>query len=116
MLVIHYVVEDKSLSSISIRLYTYQHAFVCIAANPWNPTDLVTATQIIALREQKLDIEKPSLRFPSWHRAYMSADPETNCGASQPRSNQGQFEVFSADFILDESMMQGWWIECNFSA
>lgn len=114
-------------------LYTYKNAFLSISPNQWSPNDVSSETQITVKRDVRLELTgdewknhvgaSSSSSSSSWPAVYAQcqtavADIINNAiqqGKLQPRlNNQRQFEVFSADFMLD-TFGKLWIIEFNFT-
>ena len=103
-------------------LFTYRHPYLSIATNPWNPTDTCRDTQVTILREFHLLYGRQCYVWSGWPAAYEPCQHIISSVVSRaveqrkllPRPNQKQFEVFSADFMVDESGC-AWLLEFNFT-
>ena len=103
-------------------LYTHQEPFLSISSQPWSPTDTSWGTQVTILRDLQLKHGQPCSVWSGWPSAYEScrqviAKVVGRAVAQKrllPRPNQKQFEIFSADFIMDTSG-RAWLIEFNFT-
>lgn len=85
------------------NLYTFKDGYLSISPNPWSPTDLSKDTQVTIIRTE---------RIGSW-KAWPDAYPKSKAvvvevieraitqGKLEGRLGKTQFEIFSADFIVD---------------
>ena len=124
--------STNNLGGIVWDLYTHRDPFLSIAPQPWNSTDVRLDTQVTILRELQLrhdELDNTNSVWSGWPRAYNSccAILKTVVGRAveqgklqsrrrldpQP-SHQQQFELFSADFMMDESG-RVWLLEFNFT-
>lgn len=97
-------------------LYTYQDGYLSISPNPWSPTDISKETQVTIIRSGRSGTWEP------WAESY----PKCKEGVKQlmkkaidgrrlePRPGKRQFEIFSADFLIDTSG-KAWFFEFNMS-
>ena len=103
-------------------LFTHRHPFLSIAVHPWSPTDTSRETQVTILRDLQLKHGMPCDVWSAWPAAYESCQHIMTKVVSRavdqrkllPRPNQKQFELFSADFMIDESG-RAWLLEFNFT-
>jgi hypothetical protein len=108
------------------QLYTYKQAFLSISPNPWSPNDTCSETQITVKRIQKLrhgeTVDGWKNHASAWPAAYETCQDAVveivgraiRQGKLQKRPGKKQFEIFSADFMLDTSGRL-WIIEFNFT-
>lgn len=122
----HIKLYNLLTSNEAWKLYTYRDGFWSKSANPWCVDDLSPSTQVTVLRTHRLcmDDKEP----PHWPEMGLWSDIYQKCqtsveavianaissGKLQTRTDQKQFEIFSADFMLDSSK-QVWLIEFNFT-
>lgn len=105
----------------SWRLHTYQEAFLCLSPVPWSRTDLSPTTQITILRHKRLRPGIAVEEWTGWPNAYASIQQILSSivyravaqGKLKGRSGKQQFEIFSADFMVD-TLGKAWFIETNF--
>jgi len=107
-------------------LYTYKDAFLSVSPNQWSPNDVSKETQITVKRNKRLKfgqaVEGWQTHESVWPAAYDKCKEAVTVivgnaiaqGKLQTRPNKKQFEIFSADFMLDTSGKL-WIIEFNFS-
>ena len=108
--------------SATWELFTHRHPFLSIAPHPWSPTDTRSSTQVTILRDLQLKHGEHCNIWSGWPAAYDSCQQimATVVGRAVeqrkllPRPNQKQFELFSADFMIDESG-RAWLLEFNFT-
>eukprot|EP00927_Polykrikos_kofoidii_P036351 TRINITY_DN30690_c0_g1_i1.p1 TRINITY_DN30690_c0_g1~~TRINITY_DN30690_c0_g1_i1.p1 ORF type:complete len:581 (+),score=101.76 TRINITY_DN30690_c0_g1_i1:57-1745(+) len=101
------------------NLYTYTDGYLCISPNTWNPDDISAETQVTIIRDIRLSEVKC---WNAWPEAYPRCkacvvdvmQKAVQSGKLQHRPGQKQFEVFSADFIIDTSG-RPWLFEFNMS-
>jgi nicotinamidase-related amidase len=108
------------------KLYTYKDAFLSTSPNQWSPDDISSDTQITVKRNKRLEYGKPVEEWTNhacvWPAAYEKCkhavadivERAIQHHKLQVRPAKKQFEVFSADFMLDTSGKL-WIIEFNFS-
>ncbi|KAI2489403.1 hypothetical protein MHU86_25188 [Fragilaria crotonensis] len=103
-------------------LFTHRHPFLSIAPHPWSPTDTSRDTQVTILRDLQLKHREHCDVWSGWPTAYESCQQIMVAVVGRaveqrkllPRPNQKQFELFSADFMIDESG-RAWLLEFNFT-
>jgi len=98
------------------HLYTYQDGYLSISPNKWTPEDLSKDTQVTIIRSERITDWKP------WPTAYPKCKAgvvkiikkAVGDGKLEGRLGKRQFEIFSADFMVDT---QGdvWFFEFNMS-
>ena len=110
------ICENKTWS-----LYCYQDSFLSESPNIWSHSDLSPETQITVRRDKMLrfGVDDKAETLPWSFDACQSAVARVVRDAIRKRRlldrpNQKQFELFSADFMLDTSGRL-WLIEFNFS-
>lgn len=98
------------------RLYTFKDGYLSISPNPWSPKDLSKETQVTIIRTERIG------NWEHWNRAY----PKCKAGVAEVvrrgveqgklegRINKRQFEILSADFIVD-TRGDVWLFEFNMS-
>ena len=117
--------SDNTVSNIW-KLYTYPEAFLSTSPNPWSCHDVSVETQITTKRHERLVVGQASDTWSGWtpelYQTFQSqmatvVQAALAQGKLQSRKNhnqpQPQFELFSADFMLDTDL-KSWLIECNF--
>jgi len=105
----------------SWTLHTYQEAFLCMSPVKWSLDDLSPTTQITILRHKRLRPGKVSDDWVGWPHAYSAVKENiakivgnaVALGKLKGRPGKKQFEIFSADFMVDTAG-KAWFIECNF--
>ena len=110
----------------SWTLYTCKDCYLSVASERWSPTDVSREAQITTLRSKRLNLDgcDPDHHFKAWPGAYgrcqsLIADivgRAIDQGRLRGRKDKAQqsFEIFSADFMLDE-FDKLWCIEFNFT-
>merc|ERR1719382_953793 len=98
------------------HLYTLQDGYLSISPNVWKPEDLSKETQVTIIRSERISGWKP------WPHAYPKCrdnvakvmNRAVSDGKLEGRPGKRQFEIFSADFMVD---MHGdvWFFEFNMS-
>jgi len=112
---------DGAAETPSWTLHTYQEAFLCLSPVPWSRTDLSPTTQITILRHKRLRPATPAEEWTGWPHAYTSIQQILSSiveravaqGKLRGRPGKKQFEIFSADFMVD-TVGKAWFIEANF--
>ena len=117
--------QDNTVSNIW-KLYTYPEAFLSTSPNPWSCQDVSVDTQITTKRHERLVVGQASDTWSGWtpeiyqrFQSQMATVVQVALAERklQSRRNhnqpQRQFELFSADFLLDTDL-KSWLIECNF--
>merc|ERR1719414_1742763 len=98
------------------NLYTFQDGYLSISPNPWRPEDLSKETQVTIIRTERIAGWKP------WTAAYPQCKASVakvistavGKGKLEGRLGKKQFEIFSADFIVD-THGDVWLFEFNMS-
>ena len=108
------------------HLYTYKEAFLSMSPNQWSPNDISSETQITVKRSKRLrpgeTVEGWEQHPNAWPAAYEMCKKAVaeivgkaiEQNKLQTRPSKRQFEIFSADFMLDNSGRL-WLIEFNFT-
>jgi nicotinamidase-related amidase len=105
----------------SWTLHVYKDAFLCPSPVKWSSHDLSPTTQITILRSVRLKVGEEAKEWTGWPDAYEScktiiakvAGRAIAQGKLQGRPGKKQFEIFSADFMIDRAG-KSWLIEFNF--
>ena len=113
--------EDDG-TGVSWTLYTCKDCYLSVAPKVWSPTDVSHEAQITTLRNKRLKPGHAADNFKAWPGVYgkcqtLIADivgRAIDQGRLRGREGKAQYEIFSADFILDESEKL-WCIEFNFT-
>ena len=113
---------DDGTGSVSWTLYTCKDCYLSVASKVWSPTDVSHDAQITTLRNKRLKPGHAADNFKAWPGVYgkcqsLIADivgRAIDQGRLRGREEKAQYEIFSADFILDESEKL-WCIEFNFT-
>ncbi|CAE7435849.1 unnamed protein product [Symbiodinium sp. CCMP2592] len=98
------------------HLYTFQDGYLSISPNKWSPTDLSKDTQVTIIRTERIG------GWKAWADAYPKCkavvaeviERAVALGKLEGRLNKVQFEIFSADFIVD-TRGDVWLFEFNMS-
>jgi len=88
---------------VTWRLYTYKDGYLSISPNAWSPDDLSKETQVTIIRTEKIS------GWEAWPEAYpkckASVTKVMECavhsGKLEGRLGKSQFEILSADYIVD---------------
>jgi len=107
---------------VSWTLYTCKDGYLSVASKRWSPTDNSHEAQITSLRNKRLKAGCVPDNFKAWPDVYgrcraLIADivgRAIDRGRLRGRKDKAQYEIFSADFILDE-FDKLWCIEFNFT-
>jgi len=106
---------------VTWQLFTYKEAFLSISPNKWDPNDLSADTQVTILRHPV-----PVSQTKGWKQHWPDAYTKCKAGTANivrksvvegklvGRLGQKQFEVFSADWMMD-SHGKAWLFEFNMS-
>lgn len=97
------------------RIYTYRDGYLCYSPMKWSAEDTSTETQVTIVRNKRLS----DAQWSAWPEAYPKfqgavvemVGNAVRAGKLQER-NKHQFEIFSADFMLDASG-RAWFLEFN---
>jgi len=98
------------------HLYTFKDGYLSISPNPWNPEDISKETQVTIIRSERIGDWKvwPDV-YPKCKAAVAKV---MNCavtsGKLEGRLGKRQFEILSADFIVNTSG-DVWLFEFNMS-
>lgn len=118
------------------QLRMYPEAFLSVSPNKWSPNDLSAETQITIKRTTRLYKDRGCPQWEGWPSSYSlvknvvcevvkravvqgklkSRNQDAKEDATAPTTTTTtarQFEIFSADVIVDTSA-KAWLIECNF--
>ncbi|CAE7482492.1 unnamed protein product [Symbiodinium pilosum] len=98
------------------HLYTFKDGYLSISPNKWSPTDLSKDTQVTIIRTERIG------GWKAWPEAYPKCkavvaeviERAVTQGKLEGRLNKVQFEIFSADFIVD-TRGDVWLFEFNMS-
>ncbi|CAJ1427595.1 unnamed protein product [Effrenium voratum] len=98
------------------NLYTFKEGYLSISPNKWSPTDLSKDTQVTIIRSERIGTWK------AWADAYPKCkavvaeviERAVTLGRLEGRLGKIQFEIFSADFIVD-AHGDVWLFEFNMS-
>jgi len=98
------------------KLYTYKDGYLSISPNKWSPNDISKETQVTIIRSERIGT------WPAWPEAYPKCKEgvakvigkAVKDGKLEGRLGKKQFEIFSADFIVDTSGAV-WMFEFNMS-
>lgn len=113
---------DAGTGSVSWTLYTCKDCYLSVASKVWSPTDVSHDAQITTLRNKRLKPGQAADNFKAWPGVYGKCQTlvsdivgrAIDQGRLRGREDKAQYEIFSADFILDESDKL-WCIEFNFT-
>ena len=98
------------------NLYTFKDGYLSISPNKWSPTDLSKDTQVTIIRTERIGSWK------AWPESYPKCkavvaeviERAVSQGKLEGRLGKTQFEIFSADFIVD-THGDVWLFEFNMS-
>lgn len=98
------------------HLYTYKEGYLSISPNAWSPEDISKETQVTIIRSERIGAWKP------WPEAYPKCKSAVGKvmqravtqGKLEGRLHKKQFEILSADFIVDTNG-DVWLFEFNMS-
>eukprot|EP01052_Picozoa_sp_SAG31_P029359 SAG31_NODE_2912_length_4920_cov_3.413192_3_plen_479_part_00 len=100
---------DVSLSGTGVTwdLFTYKESFPSISPNKWSADDTSAETQVTIVRHPQRTSDTSI--WPHWSTAYSKCKQVTSSiiehavstGKLSGRPGQKQFEIFSADYMLD---------------
>lgn len=102
--------------AVTWNLYTFKDGYLSISPNKWSPDDLAKETQVTIIRTERIASWSP------WPRVY----PKCKAGVAEVirrgvgngklegRPGKRQFEILSADFIVDKND-NVWLFEFNMS-
>jgi len=98
------------------NLYTFKDGYLSISPNKWTPEDLSKDTQVTIIRSERIG------DWPAWPDAYPKCKAATakviekavSEGKLEGRLGKLQFEIFSADFMVD-TRGDVWLFEFNMS-
>jgi hypothetical protein len=111
-----YVLLCGMEDAVTWKLYTFKDGYLSISPNKWAPDDLSRETQVTIIRTERTH------DWPHWQRVY----PKCKAGVAEVirrgvaqgklegRPGKRQFEIMSADFIVDKSS-NVWLFEFNMS-
>ena len=108
--------------NVSWTLYTCKDCYLSVASKVWSPTDVSHEAQITTLRNKRLKPGHIAENFKAWPGVYEKCQTliadivgrAIDQGKLRGREGKAQYEIFSADFILDE-FDKLWCIEFNFT-
>mmetsp|Transcript_8713 Transcript_8713/g.16214 ORF Transcript_8713/g.16214 Transcript_8713/m.16214 type:complete len:570 (-) Transcript_8713:97-1806(-) len=100
-------------------LYTYSDGYLSISPNKWTPEDLSAETQVTILRSERISNIQG---WSAWPKAYpkckacvaKAINNAVQESKLEARPGQKQFEIFSADFMVD-TKGEVWLFEFNMS-
>ena len=106
-------------------LHTYRDVFLCTSSQPWTSDSIDEETQITIRRDYRLREGQSTpgqMQWSGWPGTYEKCKDRIRTvvkravdeGKLRGRSGKKQFEIFSADFLVDTSL-RPWLIEFNFS-
>jgi len=98
------------------HLYTFKDGYLSISPNAWSPEDLSKETQVTIIRSERIQ------GWKAWESAYPKCkagvakviETAVTGGKLEGRLGKLQFEIFSADFIVDTNE-DVWLFEFNMS-
>lgn len=98
------------------NLYTFKEGYLSISPNQWSPEDISKETQVTIIRSERIG------GWEAWADAYPKCkaavgkvvERATSQGKLEGRLAKKQFEILSADFIVDENK-DVWLFEFNMS-
>lgn len=98
------------------HLYTFKDGYLSISPNPWTPEDISKETQVTIIRSERIgDWEVWPEAYPKCKEAVAKVmDQAVSSGKLEGRPGKRQFEILSADFIVDTSGSV-WLFEFNMS-
>mmetsp|Transcript_139210 Transcript_139210/g.444916 ORF Transcript_139210/g.444916 Transcript_139210/m.444916 type:complete len:569 (-) Transcript_139210:32-1738(-) len=100
------------------NLYTYKDGYACISPHKWGSDDTSSDTQVTIIRSERLSTVKGWGAWPAGYTtckevAAQVVKQAVEQGKLEGRDGKKQFEIFSADFVLDTSG-KAWLLEFNF--
>merc|ERR1719265_1038201 len=98
------------------HLYTFKDGYLSISPNAWSPTDISKETQVTIIRSERIN------DWDAWEDAYPKCKEAVGrvmktaveSGKLEGRLGKKQFEILSADFIVDTNK-DVWLFEFNMS-
>lgn len=98
------------------ELYTYKEGYLSISPNKWTPEDISKETQVTIIRSERIgDWEPWEAAYPKCKAAVAKVmDRAVSTGKLEGRLGKKQFEILSADFIVNTSG-DVWLFEFNMS-
>lgn len=93
------------------RVYTYQDGYLSISPNKWRPDDTSTDTQVTIIRNSRISTYADGKGWAVWPDVYPKCKAAVaemigravRNGRLKGRDGKKQFEILSADFIVDVS-------------
>lgn len=113
---------DDDTGDVSWTLYTCKDCYLSVASKVWSATDISHEAQITTLRNKKLKPGHAADNFKAWPSVYGKCQTlisdivrrAIDQGRLRGREGKAQYEIFSADFIVD-GLEKLWCIEFNFT-
>jgi hypothetical protein len=111
-----YVLLIGMEDAIRWNLYTYKEGYLSISPNAWSPEDISKETQVTIIRSERI------AGWEAWPDAYPKCkaavakvmERAVTSGKLEGRTGKRQFEILSADFIVD-THGDVWLFEFNMS-
>merc|ERR1712070_843494 len=98
------------------HLYTFKDGYLSISPNAWSPEDISKETQVTIIRSERIkDWEAWTDAYPKCKAAVgQVVNRAVSLGKLEGRLHKKQFEILSADFIVDTNR-DVWLFEFNMS-
>uniref|UniRef100_A0A7S3MGY2 Uncharacterized protein n=1 Tax=Spumella elongata TaxID=89044 RepID=A0A7S3MGY2_9STRA len=111
-----YVLLVGMEDAVRWHLYTFKDGYLSISPNPWTPEDLSKETQVTIIRSERITGWAPWPEvYPKCRAGVASVIKKAvDDGKLEGRIGKRQFEIFSADFLVDTHGAV-WFFEFNMS-
>merc|ERR1719498_1178058 len=111
-----YVLLVGKEDGVTWNLYTFKEGYLSISPNSWSPEDISKETQVTIIRSERIkDWEAWSDAYPKCKAAVGKVmERAVTLGKLEGRLGKRQFEILSADFIVDRNR-DVWLFEFNMS-